>query len=121
MSVPIASLTGPASSDDTTGSIRSAAPAHLLEADDWSAARPALAAALDPHGSGALVAWENPRSGTKGSFVPLGKPQRSDNKTCRVFLMQIDRSGEARSTQGTACSDRPGEWTISEAAPWRKT
>lgn len=120
MSIPIASLNGSVPNEDVTGSISKASAEQLLEAEDWRLAKAALASALDPQGNGKLAPWENPRSGTKGSFTPLGKAYPSQAKICRVFLGQIDRDGETRTTQGTACSQNGGDWTIAEADPWKK-
>jgi surface antigen len=76
-------------------------------------AKAALSTALDPQGSGSLVGWDNPDSGNKGSFTPVGKPFPVEAGVCRVFLAEVNRKG--------ACSDERGEWTIAEAKPWKKT
>lgn len=120
MSFPISPLMSPASSEDTTGAIPKSPLANLLDAEDWRRAKAALSTALDPQGNGALVTWDNPDSGHKGSFRPVGKAYPSDSGICRVFLAEIDRKGEAQAIQGTACSDRQGQWTIAEAKPWKK-
>jgi surface antigen len=121
MAIPIASLNGSVTGEDATSSIKKTSPGSLLDPDDWRRAKAALADALDPQGRGVLVAWENPRSGLKGSFTALGKPYSSEKGICRVFFGEINRKGETESTQGTACSGTNGEWTIAEADPWRKS
>jgi len=118
MSMPIASLS--ASKEDATGSIPAPYIAHLLDAEDWRRAKAALATALDPQGNGSLVAWDNPESGHKGSFTPVGKAYPADAKICRVFLSRIDRKGNEQSMQGTACADKGSDWTIAEIAPKNK-
>jgi surface antigen len=118
MAIPIASLNG-AASDDVTGSIAKPEAEQFLAAADWRLAKRALATALDPSGSGQTVRWDNPASGSKGSFSALGKAYSSNAKTCRVFLGQLDRGGATQSAQGTACSEKGGEWTIAEADPWK--
>ena len=80
---------------------------------DLRRAKAALSTALDPQGSGSLVGWDNPDSGNKGSFTPVGKPFPVEAGVCRVFLAEVNRKG--------ACSDERGEWTIAEAKPWKKT
>jgi surface antigen len=119
MAVPIASLNGTVS-EDVTGSIGKPAAEQFLEAADWRLAKRALATALDPDGSGESALWDNPASGSKGSFLPLGKAYSAKARLCRVFLGQLDRGGETQSAQGTACSEKAGEWTIAEADPWKK-
>lgn len=119
MAIPIASLNGTVSKEDVTGSIGKPEAAPFLEASDWRLAKRALATALDPDGSGKTALWDNPASGSKGSFSALGKAYSSSARTCRVFLGQLDRGGETQSAQGTACSEKGGEWTIAEADPWK--
>jgi len=120
MSFPIAPLMSPPSKEDTTGTIPKSSPANLLDGEDWRRAKAALSTALDPQGNGALVGWDNPDSGNKGSFRPVGKAYPLESGICRVFLAEIDRKGEAQTIQGTACSDKQGQWTIAEAKPWKK-
>lgn len=120
MSMPIASLTAPAANEDATGSIPQPSLARSLAPEDWRRAEAALATALDLQSNDSRVDWENPQSGAKGSFTPLGKAYHSDAKICRVFVSQIDRKGNEQSMRGTACKDKGGEWTIAEISPWKK-
>ena len=95
-----------------------------LTEEGWTAllrrAKAALSTALDPQGNGSLVGWENPDSGNKGTFTPVGKAYPLNAEICRVFLAELDRKGNEQSLQGTACADKQGEWTIAEAKPWKK-
>ncbi len=116
MSFPISPLISP---KEEAGEALKPSLANLLDGEDWRRAKPALSAALDPQGSGALVWWENPQSGHKGSFTPLGSPYPYDARICRVFLAKIDRKGAEQSVEGTACSDKGGEWSLAEAKPER--
>ncbi len=118
MSFPISPLLS--AKEDTTGSLPKPPIANLLEPEDWRRAKAALSTALDPQGNGTLVGWDNPDSGNKGSFVPVGKAYPLDMGICRVFLAELDRKGAEQSLQGTACADKKGEWTIAEAKPWKK-
>jgi len=72
-------------------------------------AKAALSTALDPQGNGSLVGWDNPDSGNKGSFTPVGKPFPLEARICRVFLAEVDCKGDEHAMQGTACSDKRGE------------
>lgn len=119
MSFPISPLVG--SKADTAGAIPKTPIANLLDPEDWRRAKAALSTALDPQGNGSLVGWDNPDSGNKGSFTPVGKAYPLNSGICRVFLADLDRKGDEQSIQGTACSDKQGEWTIAEAKPWKKT
>jgi surface antigen len=118
MSFPISPMLG--AKEDAAGAIPASAIAGRLDPEDWRRAKAALSTALDPQGNGSLVGWENPDSGSKGSFTPVGKAYPLNAGICRVFLAELDRKGDAQSIQGTACSDKGGEWTIAEAKPWKK-
>lgn len=120
MSFPMAPLFHPGAGDDTTSKIPEASLSSMLDPEDWRRAKAALATALDPQGNGSLVGWDNPDSGAKGSFTPVGKPYPLDAKICRAFLAEVSRKDGAQTLQGTACSDRSGAWSIAEAKPWKK-
>ena len=107
---------------EATGSIRKPAPdlARGLEAEDMRRARAALATALDPQGSGERVDWENPQSGAKGVFTPVGQAYPSDGRVCRAFLAEVVTNHNEERLQGTACRDKSAEWTLLDVKPWRK-
>ena len=117
MAFPISPLMSPVSKEDAAGAIPKAPLAGLLDAEDWRRAKAALSTALDPQGNGSLVGWDNPDSGNKGSFTPVGKPYPSEAGICRVFLAEVDCKGDEHAIQGTACSDMRGDWKIAEAKP----
>lgn len=121
MAFPISPLMLPGSKQDAAGAVPKSSLAALLDAEDWRRAKAALSTALDPQGNGSLVAWDNPDSGNKGSFTPVGKPYPLEARICRVFLAEVDYKGDEHAMQGTACSDKRGEWTIAETKPWKKT
>ncbi len=121
MAFPISPLMAPVAKEDAAGAVPKPPLAGLLDGEDWRRAKAALATALDPQGNGSLVGWDNPDSGNKGSFTPVGKPFPLEAGICRVFLAEVDRKGDEQAMQGTACSDKRGEWTIAEAKPWKKT
>ena len=121
LAFPISPLLSPVSKEYAAGAVPKSSLAGLLDAEDWRRAKAALSTALDPQGNGSLVGWANPDSGNKGSFTPVGKPYPSEAGICRVFLAELDRRGDEQAMQGTACSDKQGEWTIAEAKPWKKT
>ncbi len=114
ISMPIASLVTPISHDAKTGTIEKPTLARLLDGEDLRRAEAAMATALDPQANGALVAWENPQSGAKGSFTPRGTAYPDDAKICRAFYAEIDRKGDTRILKGTACAAKASEWTVAE-------
>ena len=121
MAFPISPLMSPGSKEDATGVVPKSSLAGLLDVEDLRRAKAALSTALDPQGNGSPVGWDNPESGNKGSFTPVGKPFPLETGFCRVFLAEVDRKGDEHAIQGTACSGKQGEWTIAEAKPWKKT
>ena len=54
----------------------------------------ALALALDPQGNGAAVAWDNPDTGLKGGFTPVGRPFVKGDAICRAFRRPLTRPSD---------------------------
>ena len=112
---------------ESTGSIAKSAPASApvsplsrkLDAEDWRRARAALGVALDPQGNGATVAWDNPQSGRRGSFVPVAAPYPVDGEVCRAFIAKID--GDPREqVQGAACrTGGTDDWDVKDVKPFQ--
>jgi len=120
ISMPMGSLVSHAD-DDVTGSIPSHAFLDHLVAEDKRRAKAAMTTALDPQGSGTTVAWNNPDTGSKGSFVPVGKAYPANDRVCRAFLADMSLKATDKSVQGTACADKDGNWAVTESKPWKKT
>jgi surface antigen len=112
-------------SAETTGSIAPSFKSPLspeLGPEDWRRAKAALGVALDPQGNGSSVSWDNPDTGLKGTFVPVGTPFVQSDEVCRAFVATITRAAEtSTSLQGTACRHSPEEWNIHGLKPWRKS
>ena len=89
-----------------------------MDVEDWRRAKSALDTALDPQGNGAKVAWDNPRSGAKGAFVPLAQPFPKDDGICRAFSARVEVQGHApRSLKSSACRRNGGEWIVGRIVP----
>jgi hypothetical protein len=108
--------------EDATGSIAKAPPklSRHLDAEDIRRATAALNTALDPQGSGASVHWDNPQTGAKGAFTPVGQAYPLADKICRAFLADISASDAAEKLQGAACREKTAEWTLMEVKPFKK-
>ena len=118
LSFPIASLID---DDEQTGSIKPTSPlSPELGTEDWRRAKGAMGVALDPQGAGSTVNWDNPDTGLKGSFVPVGQPFVKSDEICRAFLATIAVRGAISSLQGTACRPSGEEWAVKDVKPWRK-
>jgi surface antigen len=110
------------SNEDITGSIAKS-PLKLssrLDSEDIRRAGDALGTALDPQGSGASVHWDNPQSGAKGSFTPVGHAYPLDGKICRAFLADVLSGDNVEKLQGAACREKTAEWTLTEVKPFKK-
>jgi surface antigen len=107
--------------EDVTNSISKPLFAEPLSAEDTRRAKAAMTTALDPQGAGSTVAWNNPDSGAKGTFVPVGKAYPENERICRAFLAEIDLKTGDKSMQGTACADKDGNWSVTDTKPWKKT
>lgn len=112
-----------ADASDVTGSIKKRQPelAQGLDAEDRRRAGAALGTALDPQGEGSVVNWENPQTGAKGGFTPVGQAYPLDGKICRAFLADVATKEAQARLQGTACREKTAEWSLVEAKPWRRS
>ena len=125
LSLPV----GPFSADDEipTGSVPPA-PAKAqasplfkdLTDEDWRRAKSALAVALDPQGNGSSAGWDNPESGLKGTFSPVGGPFVRDDQVCRAFLASAVMNSGQQWVQGSACRASGAEWVVRDVRPWKK-
>ena len=115
--IPLPSFIG--GRNDVTGSIRQVSPLSAeMDVEDWRRAKGALGLALDPQGNGEPVAWDNPKSGARGAFTPVGPAKPVDERICRSFIASIGGSLPQRSLQGSACRGKDADWSVGEVAPW---
>lgn len=104
------------------GSLRPGALASLsaeIGPEDMRRADGAMAVALDPQGNGAAVSWDNPQSGIKGAFTPVGGPFLRADEICRAFIASVQTQSRPVKLQGTACRPSGGEWTVKDTQPWK--
>ena len=90
-----------------------------LGPEDMRRADGAMSVALDPQGNGAAVSWDNPQSGIKGSFVPVGGPFLRADEICRAFIASVQTQVRPVKLQGTACRPSGGEWAVRDVTPWK--
>ncbi|MBM3577606.1 MAG: hypothetical protein FJX40_08070 [Alphaproteobacteria bacterium] len=107
---------------DVTGAIPKSPPklSRALDAEDIRRAIAAMSTALDPQGSGASVNWDNPQTGAKGSFTPVGQPYPLEGRICRAFHADIAVNETQESLQGAACREKTAEWALTEVKPIKK-
>lgn len=92
-----------------------------LDQEDWRRANAALGTALDPQGDGASVNWDNPQTGAKGSFTPVGQAYPTEGKICRAFLAEVGTKDSHEYLQGAACREKTAEWSLTDVKPWKKS
>lgn len=111
-----------ADTQDVTGSIPKAPPTlcRALDVEDARRAGAAMSTALDPQGSGASVNWDNPQSGAKGVFSPVGAAYPFEGRICRAFIADVSAKAASEKLRGVACRERTAEWTLTEVKPFRK-
>ena len=90
-----------------------------LGPEDMRRADGAMSVALDPQGNGAAVSWDNPQSGIKGSFIPVGGPFLRSDEICRAFIASVQTQVRPIKLQGTACRPSGGEWAVKDMGPWK--
>lgn len=124
IAIPVSSPSGmwKGAPEDTTASIPKRAPtlSHALDSEDARRAGAAMSTALDPQGSGATVNWDNPQSGAKGSFTPVGQAYPLDGKVCRAFLAEVAARETQDKLQGAACREKSADWALIDVKPWKK-
>ncbi|MGL4494341.1 MAG: RT0821/Lpp0805 family surface protein [Beijerinckiaceae bacterium] len=119
-------LTGGGDDDMPTGSIGEAGKAQVspvfkdLTEEDWRRARSALGVALDPQGNGASATWDNPESGLRGTFSPVGGPFVKNDQVCRAFLASAVMKSGQQWVQGSACRTSGDDWLVRDVRPWKK-
>ena len=107
----------PARGGDRTGPFHGLA--SELGPEDMRRADGAMSVALDPQGNGAAVSWDNPQSGIKGSFIPVGGPFLRSDEICRAFIASVQTQTQPIKLQGTACRPSGGDWVVKDMGPWK--
>ncbi len=118
VSMPMASLM-PAHHDDETGSIPNFQLAGWLDDADWQRAKPAFDKALAETNVSA-VSWANPDSGAKGNFKAVGQAFAGTAGMCRGFHATLVEPAANKALEGTACSDKTGNWQVTDVKPVRQ-
>ncbi len=105
-------------SSDAAGAVRLPSQTSLAEgmsSEDIRRSQSALALALDPEGNGVPVNWDNPQSGSKGSFRSNGEFFLVGNQLCRRFVAELGAGQQPTAYDGRACRAGPQNWVIVEA------
>jgi hypothetical protein len=123
VSMPMASLMPNPHDDEPTGAIAKPQLANWLVGDDWQSAKTAFSRALAENNASAIT-WDNPKSGTKGTFVAVGDAYQGASGPCRAFHAEIDRQAAQapdESLEGIACAGTSGDWQVTEVKPAKQS
>lgn len=71
-------------------------------------------------GTDASQAWENPRTGARGTVTPLASSYPQDGATCHDFLTSYVQGDQESWYQGGACRHGSG-WQVRDLRPLRRT
>ncbi len=107
-----------------TGSVAAkpvaAEPAVDRSENDLAYARAAAVEVVAREGQARSAAWENPRTGARGTVTPIATAYAADGTTCRDFLASYVRQGSEAWLQGAACR-AGGKWVVRHLRPWKRT
>jgi hypothetical protein len=67
------------------------------------------------------IAWENPRTGARGTVTPIATAYTQDGRTCRDFLASYVSGSAQAWLQGEACKHQKGAWEVRTLKPWKRS
>jgi surface antigen len=123
-SYQMGSLFGTGDSADATGSIAKPQGQQLAIAAppeaDLALAKAAATDLLAKDGKATSAAWENPRTGARGTVTPIAAAYSQAGATCRDFLASYVKQGSEAWLQGEACRGEAGKWEVRSLTPWKR-
>jgi len=88
---------------------------------DLGYAKAAAALVLARTERDASQAWENPRTGARGTVTPIADAYTQDGFQCRDFLASYIRDGAESWLQGDGCRIHQGKWTVRKLRPLQRS
>jgi len=85
-----------------------------LEPSNAARASEAVQKALEHQPSGGELRWRNEQTGASGLVRPLRTFKAAEGYFCRVFLEEVVKGQEERSSERLACRDKAGRWRDAE-------
>jgi hypothetical protein len=95
--------------------------AELPPDSDLAYARAAASELLRRGEKDASIAWENPRSGARGTVTPIASAYTSDGRICHDFLASYVTDSAQSWMQGEACKQQKGVWEVRALKPWKRS
>jgi surface antigen len=110
---------------DVTGSITpppgAKEGAELPPGADLTYARIAASEMLRRGQKDASLAWEDPRTGARGTVTPIATAYTQDGHTCHDFLASYVTGSSQAWLQGAACKQQKGAWEVRSLKPWKRS
>jgi surface antigen len=109
---------------EATGSIparAAAASSGLPPEGDLAIAKATVSDVMARGGKDTSAAWENPRTGARGTVTPIATAYTHEGITCRDFLASHVRAGAESWMQGEACRAPQGRWEVKSLRPWKRS
>jgi hypothetical protein len=110
---------------NTTASIKPSPgvkPTRKLPPDgDLAYARAAASEVLRRGKKDASLAWENPKSGARGTVTPIASAHTDGGHTCQNFLASYVNGSDEAWLEGEACKQREGAWEVRSLKPWTRS
>jgi len=106
---------------ETTGSIPTGKlTSGLPPEDDLIHTRSAITEVLGMGRKDFSTAWENPKTGARGTVTPVSKPYEQDGARCHDFLASHINGRTETWMRGEACQQPQGKWEVKVLRPWKR-
>ena len=109
---------------DATGSIPppgSKPSSGLPPEADLVYARAAISEVLSMGRKDFSTAWENPKTGARGTVTPVASAYSQDGATCHDFLASYLNGRTETWMRVEACKQQPGRWEVKILRPWKRS
>jgi hypothetical protein len=84
-------------------------------------ARAAIAEVLSMGRKDFSTAWENPKTGARGTVTPIAGAYSQDSLTCHDFLASYIYGSTETWMRGEACRQQQGRWEVKILRPWKRS
>jgi surface antigen len=108
---------------ETTGSIPATGKLStgLPPESDLVFTRAAITEVLSMRRKDFSTAWENPKSGARGTVTPVAAAYNQDGATCHDFLASYLQGRTEIWMRGEACQQAQGKWEVKVLRPWKRS
>ena len=108
-------------SAETTGSIPTGRlSSGLPPEEDLIHTRSAITEVLGTGRKDFSTAWENPKTGARGTVTPIASAYDHDGVRCHDFLASYINGRAETWMRGEACQQSPGKWEVRVLKPWKR-